>query len=217
MPGKTKPAQAENRKKILLLSGIGFALIVMILFFVWLIEVPKTGKIEVVVAPTSAEILIGGKPFRNGTYRIEPGAYDVEITKDGFEKYADQITVTKDATTPLMVCLAKNEGNDEYYAANEEDQKVCYTVEEYLAEKLEEEKFGSEEIFNVAPYHSYEKGFYIDPYFDENDKVHIKITLVTCSAERAEGLKQNALEWLKNQNVNLDKYALEYSSCAYGD
>ncbi len=218
MPKKlSKDVQMENRKKLFLLGAIAFGLLALILTFVWLVESPKTGKIYINVAPISANVKIGGKSFNNGTHNIEPGVYDVEISKNEFKGYQGQITIKKDATTPLMVCLQKNEGNDEYYAANKKDQEVCYTVEEYLAEQLEEAKYKSDEIFNVAPYHSYKKGFYIDPYFDDDDKIHVKITLVTCSAERAEGLKQNALEWLASKNIKIDNYPVEYVSCAYGD
>jgi len=203
-------------KRIIVIVVVIIVLIAIIATAYWIIESPKTGRLNIVVAPTSASIRVGGKRFGNGNHRIEPGTYDVEITKDGFESYEAQITIEKDKTEYIYVCLQKDEGNADYYASHEEDANACFQVEEYAVEKLEGEKY-TDPIFKVAPFHSYTKGFYIDPYLDEEDVVHVRITLKTCVAERAEGLKQNAHEWLSGKGIDVNKYQIEYSSCAYGD
>ena len=203
-----------DTKRIVLIIAAVFALIVVIFTIYWIIEAPKTATIDVVVAPVSANIKVGNIQFHNGQHRIEPGTYNVEISKDGFGSYSGTITLEKGQTEKLYVCLQKNENNTEYYSNNQEDADACWQVEEYEFEKLEGEKY-KDPIFQVAPFHSYSRGFYIDPYLEEDDSVHIKITLVTCLAERAEGLKQNALEWLSNKKIDVNKYEIEYSSCAY--
>lgn len=210
--------QFERRKQLIKLGAIVFALLVVVALVAWIIESPKTAKITVLVAPTDATVTIGGKRFRNGTHRIEPGTYDVEITRVDFGSYSGQITATAGQTERLYVCLEKNEDNDAYYDAdaNQKDYEACYTVQEYQAEQLEKETY-SDPVFAVAPYHNYQKGFYIDPYIADDESVHIRITLITCLAERAEGLKQNALEWLGGKGIDTSKYPLEYKSCAYGD
>ncbi len=208
--------QFEQRKQLIKLGAIGFALLVVVAIVAWIIESPKTAKITVLVAPTDATVTIGGKRFKNGTHRIEPGTYDVEIKRDDFGAYSGQITATAGQTERLYVCLKKNEDNDAYYAANQEDYEACYTVQEYQAERLEKETY-SDPVFAVAPYHNFQKGFYIDPYIADDESVRIRITLITCLPERAEGLKQNALEWLGGKGIDTNQYPLEYKSCAYGD
>jgi hypothetical protein len=203
-------------KRIVLIVAIVFALVFVFAAIFWIIEAPKTGKIDIVVAPVSATVKVGEKRYGNGTHRIEPGTYNIEISKDGFGGYTGQITIEDGKTEKLYICLQKDENNTDYYASHKEDSDACWQVEEYNIEKLEGEKY-SDQIFKVAPFHSYSRGFYVDPYLDENDKVHVKITLVTCAAARAEGLKQNAHEWLTNKGININDYEVEYSSCAYGD
>ena len=203
-------------KRIIVIVASIIALIAIIATVYWIIEAPKTGRLNIVVAPVSSSIEVGGKRLGNGNHHIEPGTYDVKITKDGFSSYEAQVTIEDGKTENIYICLQKNEGNEEYYSSHEEDANACYQVEEYTIEKLEGEKY-SDPIFKVAPYHSYTKGFYIDPYLDEEDQVHIKITLKTCIAERAEGLKKNSHEWLSARGIDVDKYQIEYSSCAYGD
>ena len=205
-----------NVKRIIIIAAVVFAVIALAATVYFVIEAPKTANIDIVVAPVSATVTIGEKNFGNGKHRIEPGTYNVQITKDGFSGYTGQITIEAGKTEKLYVCLEKNENNTDYYASHQEDANACWQVEEYNFEKLEGEKY-SDPIFNVAPYHSYSRGFYIDPYFDEEDRVRIKITLVTCLVDRADGLKRNAEEWLSQKGIDVEKYRIEYSSCAYGD
>ena len=193
--------QKLSKKRIILIIAVVFALIAVFATIYWIIEAPKTATIDVVVAPVSATVKVGGVQYRNGQHRIEPGTYNVEISKDGFGSYSGTVTLEKGQTEKIYVCLQKNENNTEYYEKNE-------------FEKLEGEKY-KDPIFQVAPFHSYSRGFYIDPYFDDDDSVHIKVTLVTCIVERANGLKQNALDWLTSKNIDVNKYEIEYSSCAY--
>lgn len=209
--------QYENRKKTFMLGAIIFGILVVVAIIACIIELPKTSRLTILVAPVDATVKIGGKKMSNGTHRIEPGTYDVEISRNDFGSYTGQITLKENKTEKLYVCLEKNEGNDEYYDSHQKDYEACYTVQEHMAEKHDQEKNNRDPIFKIAPYHNYEKGFYIDPYFDEEEKVHIKISLVTCNKERAEGLKENALNWLAGKGVVISNYEIEYSSCAYGD
>ena len=206
--------QKLSNKRMILIIAVVFALIAVFVTIYWIIESPKTATVDVVVAPVSANVKIGGVQYHNGQHRIEPGTYNVEISKDGFGSYSGTITLEKGQTEKVYVCLQKNENNTEYYEKNEEDANACWQVEEYEFEKLEGEKY-KDPIFQVSPFHSYSRGFYIDPYLDDDDKVHIKITLFTCIPARAEGLKQNALEWLSEKEIDINKYEVEYSSCAY--
>ena len=206
----------ENRKQLFKLGGLVFGVLVIIAIVAWIIEAPKTAKVNVLVAPLDAKVTIGGKSFRNGTYRIEPGTYDVEISRDEFGSYSGQIVTEAGKVTRLYMCLQKNEDNDAYYESHQKDYEACYTVQEYQSEKAEKDTY-SDPVFSVAPYHNYDKGFYIDPYIADDNSVRIRITLITCNTERAEGLKQNALEWLGGKGIDTSKYDYDYQSCAYGD
>ena len=206
--------QFENRKRLIKLGIILFGVLVVVAIIGWIIESPKTGKINILVAPTSAKITIGGKQFKNGTHRIEPGTYNITISKDNFKSYSGQITIEKRKTERLYVCLEVDNDDKTYYETHSQDGDVCYTVQEYLAEKADKEKY-SDPVFKVAPYHSYDEGFYIDPYVADDNSVGIHITLVTCNEERADGLKRNAIEWLQEKAIDVNNYKIDYKSCAY--
>lgn len=209
-------ADKKTDMKRMIIAAVGaIAVIIALVVIFWVIEAPKTGKVDVVVAPIDATVKIGDKSFNNGNHRIEPGTYNVNITKEGFGSYSGQITIEDGKTEKLYVCLEKNENNTDYYSSHQKDADACWQVEEYNFERLEGEKY-QDPIFKIAPFHSYSRGFYVDPYL-EDDRAHIKITLVTCVADRAEGLKQNAIEWLTGKGIDINKYPVEYTSCAYGD
>ncbi|MBR2855405.1 PEGA domain-containing protein, partial [Candidatus Saccharibacteria bacterium] len=53
----------------------------------------ETSMIGVLVAPSSAKIMIGGSQYKNGKYEISPGKYEVLIEKEGFVPYSGEITV----------------------------------------------------------------------------------------------------------------------------
>lgn len=201
--------------RIVVIIAVVIVAIIAVALIYWIIESPKTGKVDIVVAPVSSTVKIGDKTFKNGNHRIEPGTYDVSISKDGFGSYTGKITIEDGKTEKLYVCLEKDENNTDYYSSHQEDADACWQVEEYNFERLEGEKY-KDPIFMVAPFHSYSRGFYIDPFLD-GDQAHIKITLITCLADRAEGLKQNAIEWLSGKGIDLNNYPVEYSSCAYGN
>ena len=204
----------DTKRKIIIAAVVFVAVAVLATAYWFIVESPKTAVLDVVVAPVSANIKVGNVQLHNGKHRIEPGTYEVEISKEGFGSYSGKISLESGNTEKLYICLEKDENNTDYYSSHQEDADACWQVEEYNFEKLEGEKY-KDPIFKVAPFHSYSRGFYIDPYLDDEDQVHLKITLVTCIAARADGLKQNALEWLSNKGIDVNNYLVEYSSCAY--
>ena len=74
-----------NTKRTLIIAVAVFVAIAIIFSVYWVvIESPKTATIDIVVAPVSADVKVGNVRFNNGKHRIEPGTYDVGITKEGF-------------------------------------------------------------------------------------------------------------------------------------
>ena len=64
----------------------------------------------------------------------------------------------------------------------------------------------------MTPYNSYDDGFNIVAFEDEEKGTIIKITLLSCKEARREALKPNALEWLKKHNVDPEQYTIEYAN-----
>ena len=65
-------------------------------------------------------------------------------------------------------------------------------------------------IFSVTPYHNDDKRYYIDSVLNEDRSITIKIKPLSCKAELKKILNQNALNYLKSKNINLDQYKIEY-------
>ena len=63
--------QKLSNKRIILIIAVVFALIAVFATIYWIIESPKTATVDVVVAPVSANVKIGGVQYHNGQHRIE--------------------------------------------------------------------------------------------------------------------------------------------------
>lgn len=194
----------DKRKKTLIVCILAIIFIVPIIFAV--INALKSATLIIKIAPETATVTINGEKYTNGEYRLYPGTYEAVISQNGTEKSRTTLNLTSGSTERLYECFSEHS----------DDDLLCFEVNEYLAEKAQQEKFDNEEIFNYTPYHSYKDGFNIDPYFDENDQVVIRITLISCQKAKQEILKENALEWLKNKGTDLEKYEIIYQDSCSG-
>lgn len=193
----------DKKKKILIISLLAAILIIPIIFAI--INALKSATLIIKVAPETATVTINGEKYVNGEYHLYPGTYEAVISQDGTEKSRTTLNLASGSTERLYKCLSDTHSDDDL---------LCFEVNEYLAEKAQQEKFDSEEIFNYTPYHSYKDGFNIDPYFNEEDKVVIRVTLISCQEAKKAILKEKALEWLKSKGTDLDKYEIIYQdSC----
>ena len=69
-PKTREQIEFENRKNIFKLGALVFAVLVIVAIIGWIIEAPKTAKINVLVAPTDAKVTIGGKKFNNRCFLL---------------------------------------------------------------------------------------------------------------------------------------------------
>lgn len=202
--------QMSNRMKMAIGAAVVFAVAVIVVLIVWIINIPKTATIEVIVAPSDAKILIGEKRYKNGTHKIEPGDYSVAVTRDDFSPYASEFSIEEGETRKILVCLNEIDGNT-WYSEHKEDNDICRRAAELASEEYKKEK-QTADVYSVTPYDSYDDGFNIVAYEDKEKGTIIKITLFSCKEARREALKPNALEWLKKHNVDPEKYTIEYAN-----
>lgn len=202
--------QMSNRIKLIIAGVVIFVIAVIAILIAWIINIPKTATIEVIVAPSDAKILIGEKRYKNGTHKIEPGDYSIAVTRDDFSPYASEFSIEEGETKKLLVCLNEIDGNT-WYDEHKEDDDICRKAAELASEEYKKEK-QTADIYSVTPYNSYDDGFNIVAYEDEEKGTIIKITLLSCKEARREALKPNALEWLKKHNVDPEQYTIEYAN-----
>ena len=97
--------QMSNRIKLIIAAAVIFVIAVIAILIAFIINIPKTATIEVIVAPSDAKILIGEKRYKNGTHKIEPGDYSIAVTRDDFSPYASEFTIGDGETKKILVCL----------------------------------------------------------------------------------------------------------------
>lgn len=202
--------QMSNRIKLIIAGVVIFVIAVIAILIAWIINIPKTATIEVIVAPSDAKILIGEKRYKNGTHKIEPGDYSIAVTRDNFSPYASEFSIEEGETKKLLVCLNEIDGNT-WYDEHKEDDDICRKAAELASEEYKKEK-QTADVYSVTPYNSYDDGFNIVAFEDEEKGTIIKITLLSCKEARREALKPNALEWLKKHNVDPEQYTIEYAN-----
>lgn len=100
-----------RRKTIIgiIVVNVAFLLAIIVLF---VLHITKTSTVDILVAPLDAKILINGKEYQNrSAYKMRPGSYDVEISREGFETKHTKLTV-EDGTTKLYDYLKDNKSSE---------------------------------------------------------------------------------------------------------
>ncbi len=194
------------KQKAALFALVALLVVILVVGIIYAIRSSiYTVSVEIAVAPSDATIMIGDAQYHNGNIKLKEGTYPISIEREGFEGYADEQTFENGKSYKIYHCLAQIDSNGTFYVDNAAENDICYKVEEYQLSRSEAELF-SDPIYEVAPYHSYDKGFNIDPYQNDDGSITIKITTLSCNTERRQALYRNALEYLTDNSINLDNY-----------
>jgi hypothetical protein len=192
--------------------AILFAVLVVVAVIFWLFDLRRSATLDLLVAPRSAAVTIGGRRFNNGTHRFEPGTYDVRITKNGFQSHESTITLEQGKTTSLHICLVPDATNADYYADHPEDDMICTAIGSHEADRLAEEALAKYPILEHLPYSTI--NYRIDLVFsdDPEQPPAISIFLNTCSDYSANIYREEALDWLKSRDIDPTDYQITFST-----
>lgn len=168
----------------------------------------ETSMIEILVAPSTAKVTIGGEQYASGTYELAPGFYDVLIEESGFESYTSTIVVSDKHKTFVTACLQPIQGNEGYYNNNPDQYSLCQASSEIADVSAWDQTALTDEIFNYTPFHDDEEGFYVDPYYNDNKKLIIELTFVDCPQDEAV-LEEKAYNWMRGHELDPTKYTFE--------
>ena len=201
----------NKKQKIAVISF--FIIIIIIPITLFIINIFKSSTLTIKIAPADTTIVINNKRYKNGKHKLFPGTYTISVSKEGFESYSTTINLTKNDSQNIYLCLEEKPDNN-WYSFHSDDSNLCNAIEEERLSDENEKLFNSDKIFNFTPYHDYNNGFNIDPFFDENNKISILITSITCQKSKESIIQKNALEWLKSKDINPDDYTIVYqTSC----
>jgi hypothetical protein len=201
--------QYQNRRKIFFGAIILFVLLSLFIFVNFLINIKKTAQLNILISPVDAKITINQKQYYNGKQKIEPGNYQVKIERDGFQSVNIEINLSSGDQKYLYYCLTPNNQDNTWYKDHPKDNQTCDEINQALNDILKSETM-KDPIFSVTPYHNDDKRYYIDSVLNEDRSITIKIKPLSCKAELKKILNQNALNYLKSKNINLDQYKIEY-------
>lgn len=214
---KNEEQKLKNRKILFIIGGCIFVLAVLWISIFAAIELPKTGTLEIGIAPKDAKIMVGNNEYKNGTYKMLPGTYSLSIKRDGFQEIEGAIVIENGSVSGLKYCMTPNEGNEDYQWS-EEEQNICFAASEYEESQVAKQE-QSDEIFKYIPYRSYKDGYAISAEkADGENTIIVTITTMSCVDYRNKVLQKDAVEFLKSKNLDLDKYFIVYkSSCGGSD
>lgn len=198
----------KNRLILIAISITVFALLCVIAIILAIRSSIYSAHVIINVAPGDAKIIIDEKNYKNGEIALKPGRYQAKISRKGFESIDIDFEAKNDEKYKLYACLKTTESTEGWYDEHKDDSILCNTANEYLLREAQSKKL-SDPIFKVTPFHSYDKGFNIDPYFDDDNRIVVKITALSCNAERREGLFEAAIKYLQNNGINPGNYTIE--------
>ena len=211
---------SNNKQKKFFKASLVFFISLFIGFVVYsvtkyIINIDKTATIEVLVAPSDATLIIDNREFpTKATIKIKPGIYSVEIKKDGFVNYTGEINAIANQTVYLYEYLKDKDGNTNVSDENSEDALRIQQINDTTDELYYKAFVGDDPIWNITPINDYSSGYRISAEKNEENKTVINIFLYTCSKDRTEKLKQGALEYLKENKIDLNNYIIKYSNCS---
>lgn len=172
-----------------------------------------SGALRIVVAPTSASIVIDGKKYENGSYEgVRAGIVHVDITAEGFEPESFDLNIAPDVITGIYSCLKTDDSN----LLQEGDYaETCSLVKEYYGEKEKDEFSQRYPISNVIPvvveeyswdytsytYYRIDFGKYKDC---EREEYCVKIT------DFSGGNYDNAIKMIRKKGYNPNDYEIIY-------
>lgn len=100
---------SKYKKRIIAWSLFAVALVSIISFATWQEQLEqRRGKVEVVVktVPKDSSIIINGKKYSGSSLYIEPGKYNITISKDGFLSHSQELIVNEVDNPKVYVGLS---------------------------------------------------------------------------------------------------------------
>ena len=189
--------------------------LIIIIFTAYFFTIIYSAKVEVLIAPKSAELYIDGKKYNNsGVFSVSPGEKEVTIKANGFQEYKQKKNFTKETTNYIYTWLDPTEENKNYYNEHSEEQDLVETIAQQ-GTVLEGEKYNNDPIFKITPVRNFKLGFSASASRDEKDfnKITLTIDLMTCRDNQVENLKKVAESYFKQKGINLSKYQVKYTHC----
>lgn len=195
----------------LLLAGVVIVILVVVLTVVTVRRL-YSGSLRIVVAPTTAEIMIDGKKYQNGLYEgMKIGTVQAKIAAEGFESESFDLDLAAGETTKLYLCLKTD--NPELLQT-EDYVEACALVKEYYGEREKEEFWQKYPIANDIPIvvEKYSQNYtnYIYYRIDLGEYENCEGAICLKITDISGGNYERALQTMRDKGYNPDDYEIIY-------
>ena len=195
---------------ILIVSLFTLALIAIILLITAL-NLKDTSEIEIRVAPASATILIDGKQYQNGNYRIPSGTHQVKIEKAGFN--TKEFSFNTASNNKLFAFLLESDGGYNWYLNHQEDAQLLTSIGDYEATLESEKYYNKYKISSVLPiiYANYDTDYnYTEFRIDGGSFTGCETNFCIKITDTTGGNYELALQKIRETGMNPDDYQILY-------
>jgi hypothetical protein len=165
-------------------------------------------SLTVKVAPRDSSVTLNGKSYKNGTYKIKAGEYNLSITREGFTSINTKVTLEGDNASVAYILESNSPSTANWYENNQEDTAIAEGIhgDEYEATISAQKE--SAPIIDQLPFIGPGFEYRIDYGPDDKDNKKV-IIYVSANSEDA---KKNALQWIKDQGTDPGKLNIVYEA-----
>ena len=172
----------------------------------------KTSIVQVEVAPRDSKITINNKGVREGENKVEPGAYLVVFSREGFNQVEKKITVKKGESVYVADVLVPNSPETtDWYTSNLEDAKRAEGISSKNFDARADSLSENFPLLRFLPqsfkYFSISYGSSIN---NPDDRYSAAVYIKAAFPED----RQAALKWIRERGYNPTDYEIIFSNFA---
>jgi len=176
----------------------------------------KSAEMSILITPSDSEIRVNGSRYVNGNYKMYPGDYEVEISREGFETQSFTVKLEANKAELVHGWLKPTDGSMQIYMTSADDFNILKLVangdEDAVKAVNDIEK--KKRITDFLPFYDA-----IEEHRGKNVKVSNgtsddECKEVVCIIVETGAKEESAYKYIKNyfnmRGYNLDDYKIIY-------
>lgn len=191
--------QRRFNRRVLIILVVAILMAAGLIVYVKLHDRQYSAKLNIQVAPSSAQVTINGKKSHAGMIAVKPGNYDVIALKNGFTTTGKAVKVAKGQTQYIGLALASNsDSTANWYSDHPDDQKLLEIITGQQFKQQSEQSVQQVPLIKSLPYIGVGFEFRVD-YGAPLPGTDVPGIYITAATQQG---YQDALTWIKNQGVD---------------
>jgi len=197
-----------NKKTTLIAAAL--VVFIAIPVIIWIISSTLqkgTVSVETLVVPSNATVTINDETYSNkNSINLKPGTYTVVTSRDGFETNTQDILVTEGQTNAIIASLLPV--SEEAMRWQENNMKAYLELEGRAGSIAAQQGQEFIDTYPITKWLPLQKPTYTIGYrqVTENGKQGIVITI-----NAVEGFREAALQELRDRDIDLGDYTIEFT------